>query len=183
VSLKEAGTQENNMKKLYLKAAVAALLTGLISVPALALDVGVGGNNNGGTTAKASQSSTSGSVTIGGGNNVGSATVGAGGNEAQINIGRSSGPLVDVDQNGNPVGGTSNTGAAVNLGALGGLINGLPGGSGGGGSIDPSDVRTAFNGMSVGQQAQLQTTCGAVLSSPQRYDMGMVQLCQLLITL
>jgi hypothetical protein len=170
------------MTKLYLNVAAGALIAGLISLPAHALDVGVGGNSSGGTTGSASEGSTSGTATVGGTNNVGSASVTTGGNNATIDIGNTSGPLVSGSQSGDPVAGASNTDVDVNLGALGGLLGGVGIGPGGG-SVAPGEVTTAFNSLSGAQQQELKLTCGSVMASPARYDAGIVQLCQLLLTL
>lgn len=170
------------MKKLYLSVAVAALTASLIAIPANALDVGVGSSSGGGTTGSASEGNTSGTATIGGGGgNVARGVVGTGGNNATFSIGNTSGPLVSGSSTGSPVDNTSTSNAAVNLGALGGLLGSIPGGGGGG--VTPGAVATAVSGLSGAQMAQLKLTCNSVLGAPARYDAGIVQLCQLLVTL
>jgi hypothetical protein len=170
------------MKNLYFTAATGALLIGLVAMPAQALDVGVGGNSSGGTTGSASQGGTSGTATVGGGDNIGSVKATSGGNNATIDIGSTSGPLVSGSQNGDPLGDDSNTDVDVNLGALGGLIGGIGVGPGGGG-VEPGEVTTAFNAMSGAQRQELKLTCNSVLNAPSRYDGGIVQLCELIISL
>jgi hypothetical protein len=177
-SRKQATQENNNMKKLYLNAAIGALISGLVAMPAMALDVNVGSSGNGGTSAGASQGGTSANATVGGGNNLGSVTVGTGGNDASVDIGTGSGPTISATQGGSILDDDSNTDADVNLGVLQGLIGG-----GGGGAVDEGAVETAFGSMSGAKQQQLKVTCYQVMSTPTRFDGGMVDLCRLLLTL
>jgi len=196
------------MKKLCFNAAVGAILAGFVVGPTYALDVSVGGSRDGGVKAsvrsggksvsakvggsrntadvKASVGSAAKArATVGGDNNIARAKAGVLGNNAKVNVGGGSGSTLSLDQNGNPLNGTSNTNLNVNLGGLGGLLGAAGGGGvgGGGGTIDRNVVKVAFRSMSTGSQAQVQQTCKGVLNNPRGFEPGMVDLCRLLISL
>jgi hypothetical protein len=148
------------MRTQILKAAAlsATLLLGAASIPASALDVGIGGG--GGSVASVS----SGNV---GGTNTG------------VSIGTGPGSLVSLGSDG------STSAAGVNLGGLTNSVTGLTGnvgglGLGGGTTITPAKVGVQFAGMSGGQQARLRVRCANILGSPGAFDAELVALCRII---
>ena len=164
------------MKTLNLIVLASAALFASASLPAMALDLGVGGvsvsngsTSSGGTSISAGTGGTSGDVSLGGGSNIASVGADTGGTGGSLAIGNTSGDLVSVN----------GTDASVNLGSLGlgsgindtvndvtgplgttldgaDLGGGLPGGDGGAGS---ARVAAAFGGLSAGDQQQIRLKC------------------------
>lgn len=170
-----------NLKRIIAATSAALLLS--VSLPAAALDLGVGGVNvstgNGG--ASVTTGSTSAGVTLGGGSSVASASVGAGGTGGSVGIGAGSGPLVATSTDGQTTSGN------VNLGNLLGIISG-PGGGGGGGGIGgplpgvvpPDQIEVAYTSMSSGDQQRLQIRCQSVLLNADGFDRSLVDLCRII---
>ena len=164
----------------------ATLMLGAAIPAASALDVNVGPSGGGGTSATATQGDTSATVTIGGGSNVGSANVGSGSTGVGAAIGNTDGPLVSA-QSAN-----GQTDAAINLGALTDLLNGVttpPGGGGGGGGGAGAGggggggVGSAFAGLAPADQQLLRNRCLSVLGSPTSFDANVVTLCRMIARL
>jgi hypothetical protein len=162
------------MKTLNLIALASAALFASASLPAMALDLGVGGvsvssgsTSSGGTSISAGTGGTSGDVSIGGGSNIASVGADTGGTGGSLSVGNTSGDLVSVD----------GTDASVNLGSLG-LGSGVDaGGDGGAGS---AQVAAAFGGLSAADQQQIRLRCRVVLGNPSGYSAETVALCRLL---
>ncbi len=111
------------MKSMRLIVIASAVLLAGASVPALALDLSVGGisvsggsGSDGGTSVSASTGGTSVGATLGGGSNIASAGVSTGGTGVNVGVGTTSGDLVTLDSSD----GTTN--ANVNLGDLGAWV-------------------------------------------------------------
>ena len=159
----------------------AALLLGTAIVSLQAAEVSVGGASvsAGGSSASVGTSAgTSGTATVGGGGgNVASSHFDANGNVIDLNVGNTNGPLAKVDQNGNPVNGTSASAAAINLGNLLEGIDvgggGVAGGGGGGG------VRSVVAGLSAGDRQILKVRCRDVLAAPASFKSDVVQFCRM----
>ena len=184
------------MKTLNLIVLASAAMFASASLPAMALDLGVGGvsvsngsTSSGGTSISAGTGGTSGDVSLGGGSNIASVGADTGGTGGSLAIGNTSGDLVSVN----------GTDASVNLGSLGlgsGIndtvndvtgplgttldgadLGGLPGGGGGAAG---TQVATAFAGLSIGDQQQIRLKCRTVLGDPSGYSAETVALCRLL---
>ncbi len=199
-----------------LAAATAALLlaTSTIATQALEVKAGVGGIKANVTVGEGSVANAKASVgntanakaTVGGGGgNVASAKATVGNNKASVNIGGGSGPLVNSNTSGNPLGGGLTSGTSVNLGGLfggggsggggGGGGPGIIGGGGGGGgdgiggdgrrgggngAVAIDNVQAAISGMSDGEVATMKRRCNNILMMPTGYDQGIVDLCRVL---
>lgn len=153
----------------------AALLLGTSIVSLQAAEVSVSGSGASVSTG----TGTSGTTTVGGGSgSVASSHFDANGNVIDLNIGNGSGPLAEVDQNGNPIDGTSASAASINLGNLlegidvGGVIGG------GSGSL-PSMVA----GLSSGDRQILKVRCRDVLAAPASFKVDVVRLCRMIVSL
>ena len=166
------------MKTLNLIVLASAALFASASLPAMALDLGVGGvsvssgsTSSGGTSVSAGTGGTSGDVSLGGGSNIASVGADTGGTGGSLSVGNTSGDLVSVN----------GTDASVNLGSLGlgsGVdAGGLAGGDGGAGS---AQVAAAFGGLSAGDQQQIRLKCRTVLGDPAGYSAETIALCRLL---
>ena len=183
--------------------ASAALFVGA-AVPAMALDLGIGGasvsggsTSGGGTSVSAGVGGSSVGVTLGGGSNVATAGAGTGGTGVSVGVGSTSGDLVAVNQNSGTTDATVNLGSGlggltdtlngvtgavgttldgIDLGSLGGGGGGVVGGAGGG-------VLVAFAGLDSADQQRIKLRCRAVLSSPSGFSAQSVALCRLLARL
>lgn len=186
------------MKTLNLIVLASAALFASASVPAMALDLGVGGisvsggsTSSGGTSISAGTGGTSGDVTLSGGSNIASVSADTGGTGGSLSVGNTSGDLIGLNA----------TDASVNLGGLGlgsGINNtlngvtgplgttldgvnvgGLPGGGGGGGAAGIR-VAAAFGGLSAGDQQLIKLKCRTVLGNPSGFSAETQALCRLL---
>lgn len=109
--------------------------------------------------------------------------VGAAGSAASATIGMGTGPLAAVDSNGNPVGGGSQTAAAVNLGTLLAGIDLSGVGVGGGASAGTGGIAGGGGGgvtLSANDRLLLKSRCGVVLAAPANYQADVVTLCRLI---
>ena len=180
------------MKTIRLIVLASAALFASTALPALALDLSVGGisastgsTSSGGTSISTSTGGTSGSVTVGGGSNIASVGGSTGGTGGSVSVGNTSGNLVSL--NGSD--------ASVNLGSLGlgsgvnDTLNGVTGtlgttldgvNPGGGGSAAGARVAAAFGNLSIADQQQLKLKCRVVLANPSSFNAETVALCRLL---
>ncbi len=165
---------KNTVRTTLLSAALL-LCTSVVSLQAAGVSVsGSGASVSTGT-------GTSGTATVGGGSgSVASSHFDANGNVIDLNIGNTSGPLASVDQNGNPVNGTSASAAAINLGNLlegidvGGGVTG--GGAGGG-------VQAVVAGLSGGDRQILKIRCRDVLAAPASFKIDVVRFCRIVASM
>jgi hypothetical protein len=179
------------MKTLNLIVLASAALFASASVPAMALDLGVGGvsvsggsTSSGGTSISAGTGGTSASVSLGGGSNIASVGAGTDGTGASLAVGNTSGNLIGV----------SGTDATVNLGSLGlgsginDTLNGVTGPLGttldgvnaGGGSATGVRLAAAFGGLSPTDQRAIKLKCRTVLGNPAGFSAETLALCRLL---
>jgi hypothetical protein len=163
----------------------AALLLGTSIVSLQAAEVSVGGasvSTSGGSASAGTGAGVSGTATVGGGGgNVANSHFDANGNVVDLNIGNTSGPLAKVDQNGNPVNGTSASAAAINLGdLLEGIDVGGGGVTGGGGA---GGVQAVVAGLSSGDRGILKVRCRDVLSAPASFKIDVVRFCRMVASM
>jgi hypothetical protein len=183
------------MKTLNLIVFASATLLASTALPAMALDLSVGGTTvsagstgDGGTSVSASTGDTTASVSLGGGSNIASADATADDTGGSLSIANTSGDLVSVD----------GTDGSVNLGDLGlgddvndtlNSVTGLLGttldgtdldGSAGGGGATGVQLAAAFGSLSAADQQQIRLRCRVVLGNPSGYSAETVALCRLL---
>ncbi len=183
----------------------AALMLGVASLPAQALDISVGGTSvsggssgNGGTSVSVGGGGTSTGATVGGGTNVASVGASTGGTNVGVGIGTTNGDLIATNTSDGNVQGNVNLGG---LGAANGTVNGvtgpigdlldgvdlgsLPGGGlpGGGGAINSGGLGGAYATLSPSDQRALKIKCRSVLSSPASFNANTVALCRLIASL
>ncbi len=159
-------------------ALVAALMLGAASIPAYAIDVNVG----------------DGGVSVGTGGSTGA-------NNATANVGQGSGPLANVDSNGDPTTGEgSQTDGDVNLGSLLAGVDlgdiglddigdgtgaggaGGNGGAGGAGAGSAGFQRLAAN-LSAGDRDTLKLRCLKVLANPETQKSDVINFCRMIAKL
>jgi len=169
----------------------AALFLSAALVPALALDLGLGGvdvsagsSGGGGTTASATTADSTFSATVGGGTNIANAGTG----NVNAAIGTNPGNLITTDTS-NGASASVNLGRAAPNGNLNNIINGatgptgnllgsLPGG--GSGTLNADQVASAFGSLSVNERQLLRTRCAQVIASPASFDAATVALCRII---